>query len=93
MILVDANLLIYAVDRDSPHHVPARQWLEAALSGSDSVGIPWIAILAFVRITTHHAVMRKPLPVEHAIGYVDEWLRQPPVARQNRMGRKARKGR
>ena len=79
MILIDANLLIYAVDRDSPHHAPARRWLEGALSGSTSVGIPWIAALAFVRITTHPAVMRKPLSTDRAIGYVDGWLRQPAV--------------
>ena len=77
MILIDANLLIYAVDRDSPHHVPARRWLEETLSGAESVGIPWIAALAFVRITAHPAVMRKPLSVESAIGYVDGWLGQP----------------
>ena len=77
MILVDANLLIYAVDRDSPHHVPARRWLENTLSGSESVGIPWIAALAFVRITTHPGIMRKPLTAESAIRYIDGWLRQP----------------
>jgi len=77
MILVDANLLIYAVDRDSPHHASARRWLEEALSGSESVGIPWITALAFVRITTHPGVMRKPLTAESAIDYVDGWLRQP----------------
>lgn len=79
MILVDANLLIYAVDRDSPHHAPARRWLEAALSGSESIGLPWIAALAFVRITTHPGVMRKPLSIESALGYVDGWLQQPVV--------------
>ncbi len=77
MILIDANLLIYAVDRDSPHHAPARRWLEETLSGSESVGIPWIAALAFVRITTHPAVMRKPLSAQSAISYVDDWLGQP----------------
>ena len=79
MILIDANLLIYSVDRDSPHHAPARRWLEETLSGSESVGIAWIAALAFIRITTHPAVMRKPLSAESAIGYVDEWLAQPYV--------------
>lgn len=52
MILADANLLIYAVDRESPHHAAARRWLEEVLSGSESLGIPWIVSLAFVRITT-----------------------------------------
>jgi len=77
VILVDANLLIYAVDRDSPHHAPARRWLEEALSGSESLGIPWIVALAFLRIMTHPSVMRKPLTAENALGYVDGWLRQP----------------
>ena len=77
MILVDANLLIYAVDRDSPHHARARRWLEATLSGAEWVGLPWLAILAFLRITTHPAVMRKPLAPDAALDYVDEWLRQP----------------
>ena len=77
MILVDANLLIYAVDRDSPHHAVARRWLEQALSGSESVGIPWIVALAFVRITTHPRIMRSPLSVPRSLGYVDEWLLQP----------------
>lgn len=77
MILVDVNLLIYAVDRDSPKHAPARRWLERALSGTESVGIPWIVALAFIRITTHPAVMRKPLSAKSAIGYVDSWLAQP----------------
>ena len=77
MILVDANLLIYAVDRDSPHHAGARRWLEATLSGTEWVGIPWIAVLAFLRIATHAGVMRKPLAAEDAIDYVDGWLRQP----------------
>lgn len=79
MILVDANILIYAVDRDSPHHAPARRWLEGMLSGSEPVGIAWIAALAFVRITTHPAVMRKPISAENAIRYVDGWVRQPCV--------------
>ena len=51
MILVDANLLIYAIDRDSPHHKPARRWLEGALSGSTTVGLAWGVILAFLRLT------------------------------------------
>jgi hypothetical protein len=79
VILVDANLLIYAVDADSPHHAPARRWLERTLSTATAVGLPWIVILAFVRITTHAAVMRRPLSPEAAVAYVDDWLNQPYV--------------
>lgn len=79
MILVDANLLIYAVDRDSPQHAPARRWLEAVLSGSEPVGIAWVVALAFVRITTHPRIMGRPLGIAAALEYIDTWLRQPCV--------------
>ncbi len=77
MILIDANLLIYAVDSDSPHHAKARHWLEETLSGTTRVGLAWVVLLAFLRLTTHPAVMRRPLAVERALEYVDEWLGQP----------------
>ncbi len=83
MILVDANLLIYAVDADSPHHEPARVWLQETLSGETRVGLAWVVILAFLRITTRAEIVRRPLPLDAALGYVDEWLAQPfvqPVA-------------
>lgn len=79
MILVDANLLIYAVDADSPHHVAAREWLERVLSTTQWVGLPWVALLAFVRITTRSGIMRDSLPTERAVGFIDEWLQQPCV--------------
>ncbi len=77
MILVDANLLIYAVNLDAPHHRSARRWLQEVLSGTASVGLPWTSLLAFVRITTRPGVLANPLAVEEAIGFVDEWLDQP----------------
>ena len=80
MILVDANLLVYAVDADSPRHRPARRWLEETLSGSSQVGLPWIVLLAFLRVTTRTGILRKPLRPERALGYVDSWLSQPYVA-------------
>ena len=79
MILVDANLLIYAVDSDSPHHRPARRWLEDALSGPTPVGLAWIVILAFLRLTTRPGILRRPLTPERALDFVEEWLSQPYV--------------
>lgn len=80
MILFDANLLIYAVDADSPHHKRARRWLEGTLSGDTLVGLPWIVVLAFVRITTRAGILRTPLSIEHAVAFIDEWLAQPYVS-------------
>jgi uncharacterized protein len=79
VILVDANLLIYAVDADSTHHKRARRWLEETLSADTWVGLPWIVVLAFLRITTRAGIMRKPLSPEHAVEFVDAWLAQPYV--------------
>jgi hypothetical protein len=77
VILVDANLLIYAVDRDAPHHRAARRWLEATLSGTTPVGFAWVVILAFLRITTRAGLLRRPLSPDTALAYVDSWLQQP----------------
>ena len=79
MILVDANVLIYAIDADSPHHRPARRWLEEALSATVPVGLAWIVILAFLRLTTRPGILRKPLTPEGSMAFVDEWLAQPYV--------------
>ncbi len=79
MILVDANLLIYAIDSSSSHHAVARSWLEKTLSGADRVGLAWIVILAFLRVVTHPGIVRHPLSPEVALDYVDSWLQQPYV--------------
>ena len=83
MILVDANLLIYAVNANAPHHERSRGWLQETLSGAISVGLPWICLLAFIRITTRPGILARPLHADQAIGFVQSWLDQPfvePVA-------------
>lgn len=79
MILIDANLLIYAVNADSPHHARARPWIESALSGTEPVGLAWVVLLAFIRITTRSGIFQNPLTAEEALAYVEEWLAQPYV--------------
>lgn len=80
MILVDANLLIYAVNGDLPQHERARLWWENRLSGRGAVGIPWVVVLAFLRICTNGRVFKNPMSVEHVTEYVSGWLDQPAVA-------------
>jgi uncharacterized protein len=76
MILLDANLLIYAVNEDAPLHRKAKRWLESALSGQETVGFPWNALLAFLRLSTRPGLFRNPLPVVTALDVVDAWLNQ-----------------
>jgi toxin-antitoxin system PIN domain toxin len=75
--LVDANLLIYAVDEGSPHHGAAKPWLEEQLSGSETFAFAWAVLLAFLRLSTNPRVFAAPLALEEAVDLVDSWLEQP----------------
>ena len=79
MILFNANLRIYKVNQDMPPHRLVRSWWEQTLSSGDPVGLPWIVILAFIRICTNGRLFEKPLSPKAATAYVDEWLQQPSV--------------
>ncbi len=77
MILPDINLLIHAHNSDSPRHEVARQWWDATLAGTEGVGLAWVTILGFVRITTHRGILANPMPVAEACSRIDEWLALP----------------
>lgn len=76
-MLLDANLLLYAVDRQSRFQERAAGWLEQTLSGPTRVGFPWPSVLAFLRLATHPRAMRTPLDGPEAWGFVADWLSCP----------------
>lgn len=78
MRLVDANVLLYAVNTDAEHHERARRWLDGALSGEATVAFSWIALLAFVRLTTKLGLFPRPLTIDQAMDRVDAWLKAAP---------------
>ena len=80
MILVDANLLIYAHDSASAHHEVARSWLEEALSKPEQVGLAWVVILAFLRIATNRRLRPNAPSIAEAVEIVTGWLERPTVA-------------
>ena len=79
MILVDANILIYAYNTPSPEHAVAREWLELTIARNESVGLPWTVIFAFLRIITNPKILPQPLTIDEAIAIVDEWLTLPTI--------------
>ena len=79
MKVVDINLLIYALNADTPHHPRAKKWLEASLSNEEPVGLAWVVILGFLRIITSARIMPTPLSPEIAMEIVEEWLHHPTV--------------
>lgn len=77
MKIVDANVLLYAVNEDAPHHAAAKRWLDGALGGADTVGLSWVALLAFVRLSTKEGLFAAPLTVDEAMAQVADWLGAP----------------
>jgi len=77
MKIVDANVLLYAVNSASEHHHASRQWLDEALSGADRVGLDWVPLLAFVRLATKVGLFPSPLRPADAMERVTEWLGAP----------------
>jgi len=79
VILVDANLLLYAEDSLSEHHETARNWWDTQLSGSEAVALCWPVVTAFIRIGTNARLHKRPLTLKEAIERVQSWIDQPCV--------------
>ena len=77
MKILDLNLLLYAVNRDSAVHRRARTFVDAAMSGEEMVGIPWVVVLGFLRLATNPRVFPAALSVGKAIDTVDRWFDRP----------------
>ena len=78
-MLLDANLLLFAVDQASPFHQAASAWLTGVLNGPRRVAIPWPCLGAFVRISTHPRAAEHPLTPHDAWRHVERWLACDPV--------------
>lgn len=77
MILVDANILLYAEDQTSPQHARARGWWDGQLSGGEPVCLCWTVLCAFIRIGTNPRVFDRPLSLDQAVSRIQSWLAQP----------------
>jgi len=76
VVIPDVNILLYANDRSAPHHAASRLWLDRAFSGRERVGLTWIVLWAYVRISTN-ASLPNPLPASRAVGDAAAWMRHP----------------
>ena len=73
-MIVDANILLYAVDQTSPLHTRSSEWLEDTLNSPRRIGLPWQTLGAFLRIATHPRASRTPLSPGAAWEFVSDWL-------------------
>jgi hypothetical protein len=80
VILLDANLLLYAHNTSSKEHRATVSWIEEILAGPAPIGLSWETILAFLRVSTTPRIFGEPLDVEAAAAIVSDWLRRPNVS-------------
>lgn len=77
MRLPDVNVLVNSVNVASPGHGRALDWLRGAVEEGHGLGLAWVALLGFVRVSTRPGIFSQPLPVEQALALMDRWLRTP----------------
>lgn len=77
MKLVDANVLLNAVNGQAADHALSKRWLDGALSGASNVGFAWVVLLAFVRLSTRRGLFERPLTPAEAMAVVEGWLAAP----------------
>jgi len=74
MKIVDLNVVLYAVNSDAQHHQGIRAWWESALSDDETVGLPWVVLLGFLRLATSARIFPHPLAPDTAAAKLDAWL-------------------
>ena len=74
MKIVDVNVLLYAVNGDSDQHAKVCPWWQRALRGDESIGLPWLVLSGFLRISTNPRVYPSPLTADQALDQVEGWL-------------------
>ena len=73
----DVNVLLYAINADSPQHRAARGWLESAFASVGGIAFCWPALVGFLRLSTRSGVFGQPLTLDQALELVDAWLGHP----------------
>ena len=79
MIIPDINLLIYTYNKDAPYHVTAVEWWQDLMNGQQTVGLPWLVCLGFLRLMTSLKVLSRPMESELALSHVRSWMSRPQV--------------
>ena len=80
MKVVDLNVLLYAINEDAPQHAAARRWWEGALADDEPIGLAWIVVLGFLRLSTRGGILPHPLTSEQALDVAGEWIEHPRVS-------------
>ena len=77
MMLPDVNVLLYSVEADNPYHTAAKRWLESAFNSSNSVGLAWLVLVGFVRLSTQTRILKKRLTTTESLAVMNDWIHHP----------------
>ena len=77
MNLPDVNVLVHASNPSAAQHAAAWQWLRSAGNGREGLGLTWVAMLGFIRLSTRAGIFAPPLPVKAALAVVAQWHAAP----------------
>lgn len=79
MIVPDINLLVYAYNRDAPHHAAASAWWKLLMEGTQSVGLTWVVCLGFLRLMTNRRILVHPMEASEVLTHIQSWISRSPV--------------
>ncbi len=79
MLCPDVNVLLYAHRQDSVDHLDYADWLVAAMTGREPVGVSELVLSAVVRLATHHRIYREPSSMAEVMDFC-EAIRRAPAA-------------
>ena len=79
MKLVDANVLLYADNTRAEQHEMARKWLLNGLAGFETLLVPWLVSLAYLRVATNPRAVAQPLTIPAACDFLRKVLGHPRV--------------
>ncbi|MHB8464957.1 MAG: TA system VapC family ribonuclease toxin [Acidimicrobiales bacterium] len=71
---IDTNILVYATHTASPHHDRARALVEHLVAGPAIAYVLWPAILGYLRIVTHPAILESPLATDEAMANIENLI-------------------
>ena len=80
MKLIDLNLLLYAYDSGALEHESSRSWLAGVMTGPERIGLSWITLLGFIRLSTAPRILADPYDVRQAVDIVSDWLSRDTVS-------------
>lgn len=78
-VAIDANVLLYASDEQSPRQRTALELLERLAAGPGLVYLFWPVAMAYLRIATHPSVFDHPLAPEVARANLGTLIERPHV--------------